>query len=423
MNRSGDTTPLQRAVRPRSFYPFVGGAETLFWEHTAELAARGHRVTVVTLREPGTKASETVDGVEIHRSAHRDGAAATCSSSWPFPSSCARRADVIHAGGLCLGIPAWLCGTILGKPTVLSVYEVFGDQWQRLAEVGRLAGWAFRPVRAARARVALYAVVCISQFTADRLQQRGPGPQGKVSVVYPAVDYTFWDRSVHRPAELRHELNLSADTFIYLYFGRPGVSKGVDTLVAAAARVREAMPASRLVLMLSPEPAEGRRRVLEQIGQLGLEEHAIVRDSVPRAELPGCLLAADASWSHPYRRGSAIPRSRRRRSAAGSSPQPGHAVEEVLRGSADLVPPAGRRCFGPGRSGDRPDAAGSLGGAQAFHAGRACPRDAGSLRRAIAAKQSAVACQASVRDSCHNRGAAGDDETVMDSPTMSKVRP
>ena len=50
-----------------NYFPFVGGAETLF-QHVCEgLAEKGHTVTVVTSSQPGAPAFEVLNSVTIHR--------------------------------------------------------------------------------------------------------------------------------------------------------------------------------------------------------------------------------------------------------------------------------------------------------------------------------------------------------------------
>jgi len=342
ISQAKDTcSPLHVLLVVDHFYPHVGGAETLFWQLSRGLAARGNRVCVVTLREPGTSAAETVDGVEIHRVATLPWFRRILFILMAIPAILrrARHADVIHAALYASAFPAWLCGLLLRKPVVLTVHEVFGEQWGQLVDVGRMAGWAFRAYERFLLRLPFVQVVCISRFTAERLRKFAKAPSGEIPIVYPMVDYRFWDRRRYQPADLRERLNLAADCFVYLFFGRPGVSKGLDTLVAAAARIRAQLPASRLVMLLAHEPRDGRRRTLQRIQEMGLAEHIRVLDPVPRMDLPGYLLAADCVVVPSRSEGfgySAVEAAALGCRVVATS---GHAVGEVLGDSVDLVPP------------------------------------------------------------------------------------
>lgn len=50
----------------QSYAPVVGGVERLVEDLSAELAGRGHEVSVASLRQPGSEAEPTQDGVELH---------------------------------------------------------------------------------------------------------------------------------------------------------------------------------------------------------------------------------------------------------------------------------------------------------------------------------------------------------------------
>jgi glycosyltransferase involved in cell wall biosynthesis len=164
-------------------------------------------------------------------------------------------------------------------------------------------------------------------------------PVAKTSVVYPALDYRLWDPTSHRPRDLRAELGLAPGTFVYLYFGRPGVSKGIEYLLDAATVVRHRLPSSRLVLLLARNPQVHYDRLLRQAGRLGLGGHLIVLNSVPREELPGYLMAADCVVVPSISEGfgySAVEAATLGRPVVATC---GHASEEVLAGVARFVPP------------------------------------------------------------------------------------
>jgi glycosyltransferase involved in cell wall biosynthesis len=60
-------TPLSIVMVSAGFWPAIGGAERQALELSAALAARGHRVTVLTRRIGGLAARETVRGVSVRR--------------------------------------------------------------------------------------------------------------------------------------------------------------------------------------------------------------------------------------------------------------------------------------------------------------------------------------------------------------------
>lgn len=323
------------------FPPHVGGGETLFGNLTKALVSQGHRVSVITLWVPGTRQRETFDGVEILRVKTPQVARRYLFMIFALPVVLrwARRADLIHTTTYNAGIMGWFAARLWRKPVVLTVHEVFGAQWNSLLGMNRLVGYAFRAYEWSLLHLPFTHYICDSGFTRMRLLALNDLPAARTSVVYPAVDYGFWDQRLHRRRALHDELGLAAGTFIYLYFGRVGISKGVEYLVEAARQVHEEVPMSHLVLILARDPLTPYRRILERIQRLGLSEHVTVLDPVPWADLPGYLLGADCVVIPSVSEGfgySAVEAATLGCAVVATSE---HSVEEVIPESATFVPP------------------------------------------------------------------------------------
>jgi len=214
---------------------------------------------------------------------------------------------------------------------VITAHEVFGRQWQDMPGMNRLLGWGYRLFESCVLRLGWTHVITPSDFTRLRL----PDPE-RATTIYNAVDHEFWSRERHTPRKL-------PGAFTYLYFGRPGVSKGVEYLLEAAELVCRERPDSRLVLILSREPERQYERMLPRIKALG--EHVVLIDSVPREELPSYLLGADCvvvpSLSEGFGYSAVEAASLGCRVIATS----GHATEELLRDVATFVPPRDTRAL------------------------------------------------------------------------------
>lgn len=323
------------------FYPHIGGVETLFGHLTEALVTQGYRVTVVTLWLPGCLSREIHHGVEIIRIRTPQRARRYLFMLLAIRTviRLAPTADIIHTTTYCAAIPAWFGARWARKPAVLTVHEVFGNQWNNLSGMHNLLGYAYRAFEWAILHLPFTRYICDSEFTARRLRQFTGVASHKVSTIYPAVDYSFWDRAQHQPRDLRSELGLTPATPLYLYFGRPGISKGVEYLIEAARTIRSMQPDSRGVLILAHDPLVPYQRILRRIASYDLGEHLMVLDPVPRAELPSYLLAADCIVVPSISEGfgySAV------EAATINCPvitTTGHSVEEVLTGSACFVPP------------------------------------------------------------------------------------
>lgn len=303
------------------FPPHIGGVEVLFGELAGELARRGHEVEVITSDERGSH--EVRDRITIRRL--RAGRYLFMLRAIPHAIRAARRADLIHTTTYNAAIPAWIAGKLARRPVVLTAHEVFGRQWQQMPGMNRLLGYGYRLFESLVLRLGYAHVIAPSDFTRRRL----PDPS-RATTVHNAVDHEFWSPSRHRPRTFEHP-------FVYLYFGRPGLSKGVEYLLEAAELVRRERPDSRLLLILSREPAARYRRMLPRIQALG--EHVILLHSVPRDELPSYLLGANCvvvpSISEGFGYSAVEAASLGCRVIATS----GHATEELLGDAVTLVPP------------------------------------------------------------------------------------
>ncbi|HEX6099041.1 MAG TPA: glycosyltransferase family 4 protein [Thermoanaerobaculia bacterium] len=309
------------------FPPHIGGVEVLFGELAAELVRRGHTVEVITSADPGDPPQEVRDGVSVRRIKAPAFARRYLFMllAIPYAIRAARRADLVHTTTYNAAIPAWIAARLARKPVVLTAHEVFGSQWHSMPGMNPLLGALYRLFESFVLRLGWAHVITPSDFTRRRL----PDPS-RATTVYNAVDHAFWDPSRHRAREL-------PGAFTYLYFGRPGVSKGVEYLIDAAEIVRRERPDSRLVMILSREPERQYRRMVRRLAGLG--DHVVLVDSVPRDELPSWLLGADAvvvpSLSEGFGYSAVEAASLGCRVIATS----GHATEELLAGIAAFVPP------------------------------------------------------------------------------------
>lgn len=323
------------------FPPYVGGVETLFGHLVTRLAAAGHAVTVVTSSIAGSPRRETWNGAAVVRVPTPPFLVryAFTLLAIPYAIRHARGVDVVHTTLYNAAFAGWIAARLAGACSVLSVLEVFAGQWQTLPGMPRLSALLHRLFEWSVLHLPFRHFVCISEFTRARLVRFAGVPEIRTSVVYPAVDYDFWEARRFAPAPLRGTLGLPEDCFLYLYFGRPGVSKGVEYLIEAAALVAARLANSRLVLIIGNEPRAQVRRIRRRIEELGLGAHVVLTPPLERETLPRWLLAADCVVVPSISEGfgySAVEAATLGCKVIATS---GHAVSEVMPGSAVFVPP------------------------------------------------------------------------------------
>jgi glycosyltransferase involved in cell wall biosynthesis len=322
------------------YAPYVGGVETLFTALVSELARRGTQVRVITSKLPGVPSREVRDGAEIVRV--RSGPAGRYGFTFaaiPTVLRYARDADLIHTTTYNAAAAASLAGALLRVPSVITVHEVFDEQWLELRGMSHLSGMAHRFYERAVLALPFDWTIADSDHTRRRFLARSPRSPETVVTVYGGIDRQFWRADRHKPRDLRLELGLPEEGFVYLFFGRPGVSKGVEYLIDAVPEVTRLVPDARLVMLLGRDPDHRYRAIVEQIERLGVRDSVIVHDSVPREELPGWLLGADCVVVPSVSEGFGYAALEAALLGSTVISTTGHSVEEILGDSVTLVPP------------------------------------------------------------------------------------
>lgn len=279
------------------FYtPHVGGGEIAL-QHLAEgMAARGHTVHVVTSRLPGTSATQTLNGVRVHRV----WVPAFASRYWFMLLSVssifrfAKSADFIHTFTYTAVPPAWLVATLRNKKIVLTVHEFWGKLWKSFSGLNQVSALLHQWFERSLFFLPMTQWVAISFATEKNLREIGVSAQ-KLSIIYQGIDQKLFSRPPEKEImSLRTKMNVADQTFVYLFFGRPGISKGLEYLLRAVPEISRTIPDSQLWLILAKEPAAQYQKMIALIKHLGIESSVCLIDPVERKKLPIFLAAAQA---------------------------------------------------------------------------------------------------------------------------------
>jgi len=273
--------------------PHVGGVEVVFSTLARELVKRGHECNVVTCRVPNSNKYEEFEGAKIHRvrvPRNRD-RYFFAFLAIPTVFTLARQADLIHTTTFTAAIPAWLVSKLLRKKSVITVHEVWSGLWSDLAGMNCISARFHRLLESVIISLGFDKHVCVSRYTRNCLRLLGVRDE-KLRVIYNGVDYKLFDPSRADGTAVRAKLNMGND-FVYMYYGRAGISKGLEYLIQAVPLISKDIPNSRLLLILGDEPKERRDHILEMISRLGIEKQTTLLRPVPKDELPSHIAAAD----------------------------------------------------------------------------------------------------------------------------------
>jgi colanic acid biosynthesis glycosyl transferase WcaI len=134
-------------------------------------------------------------------------------------------------------------------------------------------------------------IVVVTQAFEDYLVKYWRMPREKISVIENGVETDLFapPKSAASQNDLRKELNAEGK-FVVSYIGTMGMAHGLDTVLAAAARLRDTNP--KIVFLMLGEGAD-KERITTLARERGLSNLRFV-DQQPREKIPSYIGASDA---------------------------------------------------------------------------------------------------------------------------------
>ena len=258
-----------------NYYPNIGGVETLFKGLVETLSQQGHQITIITtLLSPSHPKKETIGKLQILRYRFINRYLFTLLAIFPILKH-GRNADLIHTTSYNAALPSFIAAKLLRKKVIVTFHEVWASLWFQLpymSAFGKKLHWLFEQMLI---RLPFDRFIGVSKSTAQNLIKAGVAAE-RVHYIYNGIDY----------ADFRTEgaVNLPS-SFTYTFFGRLGVSKGLDLLLGAAVLFYKKNPSSRLRLILPKDPDGFLKLVQEEIGSKGLDTHIELLHELPFSEL------------------------------------------------------------------------------------------------------------------------------------------
>jgi len=276
-----------------NYLPHIGGVEIVFKE-LAESLAKNHDIHIITHRLKATKKYEMLNGVHVHRISVPSFLSRYFFTFLALPRilRIAKDADIIHTTTYNGAPPARWASILLKKPSVITVHEALGNKWKTLGTMGNLSAVIHEFLEKRVLKLKFQKFVCVSRSTMKDLMHINP--KADANVVYNGIDVNFWDPKKYSGISIRQRLHLKAK-FICLFYGRPGITKGLEYLLQAFPTVVDQIPEAVLVCILSKdETYKGRySEVRSLIKNLKIEDKIIILDPVPRSVLPNYIKMAD----------------------------------------------------------------------------------------------------------------------------------
>ena len=273
-----------------NYLPHIGGVESLFKNMTEGLVRERNKVTILTHRIKGTKSTEIINGVNIHRISCFHSRYWFTLLSIPLVLKYAKNTDMLHTTTYNGSLPARIAARVYRKPSIITVHEILGKNWEKFgmnylsAKFHQLLEWLITKLR-------FDVFIAVSESTKSELIKAGVKEE-RIKVVYNGVDYEHFNPRDYDRQTGRKKMNLD-NNFVYTFYGRPGISKGLEYLLKAVPDISSKIQNSKLMLIISKSPKRRYNYIMSLIKKAGLERSILLVEPVRYEELPTYLIASD----------------------------------------------------------------------------------------------------------------------------------
>jgi glycosyltransferase involved in cell wall biosynthesis len=254
------------------YYPHIGGVEKLFESLATKLVEEGHQATFITLRyDQDLLKKEVQNGVEIIRISSLS---RTIFSLIALPTIIkeARKADLIHTSTYSSAIGAWIASKLTGRKIVITVHEVWGKLWLDLPYLSKSTRILFMQFEKMLFRLKFDQYIAVSESTRSEIIKQGIQEQ-KVKTIYNGIDY-----NLPRWKEI-------AEPYTFTFFGRGGISKGLDLLIDAALELHKAHPLAKFKFIISPQSEWIFKTITGEIKNSELNSVSTLFSNLPHLQL------------------------------------------------------------------------------------------------------------------------------------------
>lgn len=259
-------------------YPHYGGVETSFHELGKELVKKGHSVIILTSESGGAKSAQSISGVEYHYFPWKS------FFGHPIPQakdieSFIDTCDIVHTTTYTAAPTAQRIAKKYDKPCVITVHEALREKWYLVEQ---------NPIKAALYYLFEYYVLhqhfnayhAVSNATKNDIIASGINEKA-VSVIYHGVGEEF---KSHRDYSL--DSRLRGNDMRFLYYGRPGQTKGIFILLEAIRLLDAELPKEYTFrFILSADPAGERKKFEAKVREYNLQERIPISPSLEKKQL------------------------------------------------------------------------------------------------------------------------------------------
>ncbi len=267
-----------------NYFPNVGGVETLFKTLVEALDQQNLDIIVVTTRlSTNDPIKEKQGNITIVRLPFPNRYFFTLFAFFPILWY-SRGCQMIHTTSYNAGFPAFFAAKLARKKIIITFHEAWGKLWFDLPFMGNLAKKGHYAFEQMLLKMPFDKFIAVSKSTAKRLEEEGVEAK-RITTIYNGINYKEFD--INLPAKQKDA------PFVYTYFGRLGISKGIDILLDAAELFHQSNPNSQLQLIVPTTPDSFLKIIFDLIEGKGLNGYVKVLHELPFDKLKATLKASD----------------------------------------------------------------------------------------------------------------------------------
>jgi len=252
-----------------NYFPNIGGVESLFKSLVESLAKEGHQITIVTSRITAeSPLKEKKGNIRIRRMPFNNRYLFTILGFF-YALPYMRQCHLVHTTSYNAAIPAFFAAKLFGKKVIITFHEVWADLWNELPYMGKLGKIAHHLFEQFLLKLPFNHFVGVSMCTSSNLAKAGIKKE-KISTIYNGIDYTEFQ-------DTESPLVQKQKKFTYTYFGRLGISKGLDLLMDAIPIIQSKYPNSQINLIVPKVPVSFLEKIEFFIQHHQLAEYVILK--------------------------------------------------------------------------------------------------------------------------------------------------
>lgn len=276
-----------------NFFPHVGGVEKYFLDVAHGLISHNYEVRIITSNSGGITGFHKFEGIDVYSYSW------FCLSDHSIPkekdlAEHVRWADLIHTTTYTAGPVSNYVGKKFHKPVIIIVHEVLGKKWHWI-ESNFFKALIFRFVEFFCVKQNYDFFLCNSYATEKDLNKIQKN-KDKIKTIHLSVDTNLLKNVKADRNMFLDYFNILEDDKVFLYFGRPGQSKGIDVYLNALKKLalKKEIPQNvKFAFLLSLEPHNQRKSFIDKVKKYNLDNYLKIQPSVSRDKLFTMVKSAD----------------------------------------------------------------------------------------------------------------------------------